>query len=116
VKLLGATTGATVAANPYYVGIVMYYLDSGYDQVTLAGLVLDVVLGPNQSKEAVVDLVYFNLLGVHPGAADVAYYSGLITGSITKAQFTVLAAEASYNLANIGFAGLGDTGIAFDPY
>jgi serralysin len=117
VKLLGAVTGPALAANPYYIGIVLNYLDGGMPATTLASFGLDAMLGPDASSAAVVNLLYFNLVGFYPNAGDLASLTALIDGgTFTKAQLAVVAAETSYNIANIGLAGMAATGVTYDAY
>jgi len=115
VKLLGVMAGSSIAANTYYRGIGVSYLDQGVSLEVLTGAALDAILGADSnSSAAIVTMVYMSIAGIAPPAADLTYYSGLIdSGVVSREQFTILASEVSYNLANVGFAGLAETGIDY---
>jgi hypothetical protein len=62
----------------------------------------------------VVTLLYTNVVGVAPSAADLAFYTGLLDSKAhTPGSLGLLAAETSLNLANIDLVGLTATGLAF---
>lgn len=113
-KILGAVFGASAVANESYAGIGMDLVDAGTAYEALVQLALDAVLGAGASNNDVVTLLYTNVIGVAPDAASLAYYTGLIdNGTYTQASIGVLAAETSYNLANIDLTGLAETGLEY---
>lgn len=115
VKTLGAVFGKALATNADFIGIGLSLLDGGMQTLPLMQLALDAALGTsNPSNAAVVDLLYTNLTGVHPGAADMAYFTGLIQdGTFTQASLALLAAELPLNLANIGWVDLVGVGVGY---
>ncbi|MRD46455.1 matrixin family metalloprotease [Caenimonas koreensis DSM 17982] len=114
VKLLGILLPA-IAANTYYRGVVLSYLDGGGSVNTLIDLGLDLVLGPNASNQQVVTLLYTNLVGFAPDAGSLALYSGMIDShALTKEQLTLLAADVSLNLDHIGYAGIVESGLVYE--
>jgi hypothetical protein len=114
VKMLGAVAGAGAAASAYYVGLLMSYLDAGVSHEVLMQGVLDVVLGPGATDEAVVTLLYTHIAGAAPGAQTVSFLAGLINDrGLTQAEFGVLAAEHDANLANVNIVGLAATGVEY---
>ncbi|WP_395699690.1 Ig-like domain-containing protein [Aquabacterium sp.] len=113
-KILGAVFGKSSVANEAYVGIGLDLLDAGMSYPALMQLALEARLGPNPSNVSVVNLLYGNVVGVQPGAADRDYFVGLITsGTVTQAGLGILAAETDLNAANIGLTGLAEHGIGF---
>lgn len=114
-KILGAVFGPSAVSNKAYVGIGLSLLDSGqYNATTLMGYALDVVLGPNASPKAVVDLLYANVVGVLPDAqTEKGYMDLLTTHAYTPAGLGDLAANTSINLANIHLTGLQQSGLAY---
>ncbi|MBI5278822.1 MAG: VCBS repeat-containing protein [Burkholderiales bacterium] len=112
-KVLGAVFGAAAIDNEAYAGIGLWLLDTGMASQTLMQLALDVRLGSEASNEAVVDLLYTNLIGPPP-AAELAYFTGLLDdGIFTRAGLATVAANTTYNLANIDFTGLQAHGLAY---
>jgi hypothetical protein len=62
----------------------------------------------------VVDLLYANLTGAAPGAAQKAYYVGLLDqGVFSQDGLGQLAAETALNAAHIDLVGLCNTGIDY---
>jgi hypothetical protein len=115
-KILGAVFGAaSVHDHPDYMGIGLSLLDGGMSYAALMELAIGARLGPAaSSNSAVVDLLYTNVVGSHPGAADLAFYVGLLdSGNFTAGTLGVLAADTTINQDNIGLAGLALTGIDY---
>jgi len=114
-KILGAVFGAAAVARPDYVGIGLSLLDSGqYTEPSLLGYALDVALGPNASPKAVVDLLYFNVVGVLPDAqTEQSFIDLLTTHAYTAAGLGEMAANTDINKAKIHLTGLQQTGLTF---
>ena len=114
-KILGAVFGAAAVARPDYVGIGLSLLDSGnYTETSLLGYALDVALGPNASPQAVVDLLYYNLVGVKPDAQTEKSFVDLINNhTYTAASLGDMAANLDLNKANIHLTGLQQTGLIY---
>ena len=117
-KILGAVFGAGAVARPDFVGIGLSLLDSGqYNAITLMGYALDVALGKNASPQAVVDLLYRNVVGVLPDAqTNKSFADQIVNGKHTAATLGDMAANTDINQANIqltGLNGLQLTGLAF---
>ena len=71
-------------------------------------------MGANASHAAVVTVLYTNVAGVAPGAADLAAFVALLdNGSFTPASLGVFAAEHALNLGNIDLVGLTAEGLDF---
>jgi hypothetical protein len=114
-KILGAVFGAGAVARPDFVGIGLSLLDSGqYNAITLMGYALEVALGKNASPQAVVDLLYRNVVGVPPDAqTNKSFADQIVNGSHTAATLGDMAANTDINQANIKLTGLQLTGLAF---
>ena len=113
-KILGAVFGAASVSNMQYVGIGLSYLDGGMSYQDLMQLALNARLGAGFSHAAEVNLLYQNLAGVLPSAADLSYWVGRLTaGQFSQASLGVLAAEDSSNTININLVGLAQTGIEY---
>ena len=117
---LGAVFGpASVRALPGHVGIGLQHLDTGTTPLALMQVALDARLGANASPQAVVDLLYFNVLGTQPTATEAAPYVALLAdGSFTPASLGLMAATSALNIEHIqlmGPGGLQDTGLVFSP-
>jgi len=113
-KFLGAVFGASAVGNADYAGIGLDLADGGMASEALMQLALDARLGAGASNADVVTLLYTNVIGVAPDEAALALYVGLIEdGTYTQQSLGLLAAESSFNLANIDFTGLTETGLAY---
>jgi hypothetical protein len=114
-KILGVVFGAGAVVRPDFVGIGLSLLDSGqFNATTLMGFALEVALGKNASPQAVVDLLFRNLVGVLPDAPTNKSLADLIVnGSYTAATLGDMAATHPLNEANIQLTGLQLTGLAF---
>ena len=71
-------------------------------------------LGPNASPKAVVDLLYFNVVGVLPDAqTEQSFIDLLTTHAYTAAGLGEMAANTDLNKAGIHLTGLQQTGLTF---
>ena len=112
--ILGAVFGRASVSNRDYVGIGLQLVDSGISYIDLTQLALDARLGAHPSNAAVVNLLYSNLTGFLPSAADRAFYEGLISsGTYTQAGLGLLAADSELNAANIDLVGLTANGLPY---
>jgi len=111
-RILGAVFGRESVTNKEYVGIGLSYMDGGMSYEALMALAIDVRLG-GVSATAVVNLLWGNVIGGMPSASDLATYSGMLQGGTSAGALGVLAANTSFNEANIGLTGLMQTGIEF---
>ncbi len=113
-KVLGAVFGKAAVANRDYAAIGLQLLDSGTSYADLMKLALNARLGPNPGNDAVVTVLYTNVVGVAPGADALATFSGLIAaGQYTQATLGVLAADTPQNIAAVDLAGLAVSGLAY---
>lgn len=113
-KIIGATFGAAQVANQSYEGIGIRDLDGGMSQADLAQLALNAALGTGAGNSAVVNLLYTNIMGVAPTAADLTYYTNLLdNGTYTQAGLGIFAAECMRNINNIDLVGLAHSGIQY---
>jgi Tol biopolymer transport system component len=111
-KILGAVFGKASLTNATYVGIGLSYLDAGTSYVDLMQLALDAAGATTHAS--VVDLLWKNLFGSAPTAAQAAPYVDMLdTHQISTGALGVLAANLDLNLANINFVGLQQAGIHY---
>lgn len=118
-KLIGAIFGVQCLI-PEFVGIGIGFFDGGGSMESGAQLALNtdlyVELAGSRSNADFVRLVYGNVMGFAPSAAEQEYYEGFLDrGDMTQAQLAVLAAETNENALNIDLIGLSNTGIEFVP-
>ncbi|MDP3137277.1 MAG: M10 family metallopeptidase C-terminal domain-containing protein [Burkholderiaceae bacterium] len=113
-KTLGAVFGAASVGNAQYAGIGLGLLDGGMSYEGLLLYALAARLGAGFSKEAQVDLLYRNLVGVAPSAGDMAFYiNALNAGTYTQGSLAVAAADMALNTDKIDLVGLAATGLGF---
>lgn len=114
-KILGAVFGPAAVGNQAYAGIGLGLADGGMGELQLMQLALDVAR-PGAGPAAIVDLLYGNLFGHAPAAAEAQPYVEMLqSGAATAASLGLMASGTSYNLDNIGFAGLVQSGLAYLP-
>ena len=113
-KVLGAVFGREAVANRDYAAIGLQLLDGGTRYADLMKLALDARLGANASNDAVVTVLYTNVVGVAPGAAELATFTGLIAaGQYTQATLGVLAADTAQLANAINLTGLATSGLVY---
>lgn len=112
-KILGAIFGKDSVNNKNYVGIGIHFLDSGWIYDNLAELALDVA-GP-KTNDQIVSLLWANVIGTKPTAADKQPFIALLENGMTAGALVHLAADTSLNMANINLVGLVQTGIEYIP-
>lgn len=114
VRLIGALFGKDAVQNRAYVGVGLAQLDAGASTESLITLALQARLGPQPRDADLVTVLYTNLVGVAPGASELATYTALLAnGTYTQASLVGMAAEQPANLANIGFADLLAHGVGY---
>ena len=116
-KTLGAVFGPEALSNQTFAGIGLNLLDDGMRYDALMQFAINAALGADATNHtAVVDLLYENVVGVVPSAADQAFYVDLLdTGVHTVASIGIFAAETVLNQENIDLVGLSQTGLAYLP-
>ena len=112
-KTLGAVFGAHAVENKAYAGIGLALVDGGMDFGALVRMALDVALGASASNEAVVDLLYANVVGHLPSAGEAQPFVALLEAGWDRGDLGMMAAQTDLNLANIGFTGLSASGLAY---
>jgi len=116
-KILGTLWGKESVENPTFVGIVLHYLDSGVSYEALLDLALGAILGANKTNEAIVELVFTNLIGEAPTQdvkTELASYMDSVAYS--QAGFARAIADLELNATNINLVGLSDTGLQYTEY
>jgi serralysin len=112
-KILGAVFGKESVNNKNYVGIGLHFLDSGWTYDNLAGLALDAAGA--KTNDQIVSLLWTNVIGSKPSAADKAPYIALLENGMSAGALAHLAADSNFNTTNINLVGLVQTGISFIP-
>jgi serralysin len=113
-KILGAVFGATSLHNAGCVGVVLNMLDGGMSEQAMVQAALNFRLGANAGNDAVVNLLYTNLVGVAPTAAQQATFVSLLDqGALTQAAFGQVVAETGLNAVRIDLVGLSNSGIEY---
>ena len=112
-KILGAVFGKDSLSNKNFVGIGLSFLDSGWTYDNLAGLALDAVGA--KTNDQIVSLLWTNVIGTKPTAADKQPFIALLENGMTAGALAHLAADTSLNTTNINLVGLAQTGIEYIP-
>jgi Ca2+-binding RTX toxin-like protein len=112
---IGAVFGAASVQNAHYVGVGLQLLDQGSTYEALMQLALDARLGVNASHKAVVDLLYTNVTGAAPTAAQEAPFVALLdSGQYTPATLGILAAQQPLNLTGVNIEFWSKVGLPFE--
>jgi len=116
-KTLGAVFGPESVSNQTFIGIGLNLLDDDLRYEALMQFAIDAALGADATNHAaVVDLLYENVVGVAPAAADQEFYVDLLdAGMHTVASIGVFAAETELNQENVNLVGLSQTGLTYLP-
>jgi hypothetical protein len=112
-KILGAVFGKESLNNKNYIGIGLHFLDAGWTYDNLAGLALDAAGA--KSNDQIVSLLWTNVIGTKPTAADKQPFIALLENGMTAGALAHLAADSSFNITNINLVGLAQTGIEYLP-
>ena len=113
-RILGAVFGGGAVASTELAGIGLRLADTGTSAQGLMQLALDHRLGPWHSADDVVHLLYTNVVGAPPASQQLALYRGWLgSGLYDEASLGMCAAQTGENEANIGLAGLVQSGLAF---
>ena len=113
-RLIGAIFGPGQVSNRDYVGIGLSLFDAGQTPLEVAQLAIDARMGVGAKNADIVRTLYSNVVGFLPGAADLAYYTGLLdTRAYTPASLTLMAAETSLTADRIDLTGLQLSGLEY---
>ncbi|MFM9992477.1 MAG: FG-GAP-like repeat-containing protein [Burkholderiaceae bacterium] len=112
-KILGAVFGKDSISNKNYVGIGLHFLDAGWSYDNLAGLALDAA--GVKTNDQIVSLLWTNVIGFKPTSADKQPFIAMLENGMSAGALAHLAADSSFNTANINLVGLAQTGIEYIP-
>jgi hypothetical protein len=112
-KIIGSVFGKVSLTNKNYVGIGVYFLDAGWSYENLASLALQ--SAGALTNDQIVTLLWNNVLGTKPTDINKAPYLNLLNNGMTPGQLVQLAADSTYNIANIDLVGLSQSGIDYIP-
>lgn len=115
-EIISAMFGQSFMSNPTFVGIAISLLDQGMAPTQLVALAASTALfqqlAGSSSNTAFVNLVYQNVIGHAPSAAELDSYVGLLnSGAITQASLGFIAAVTPANQAHL--VGVIEGGIEF---
>ena len=114
-KILGAVFGyneAEIQAHPNYVAIGLNAMDGGMSYSQLSVIALNAVGAT--TPQAVVNLLWTNLVGSAPTAAQAAPFLQLLTsGAMSVGNLAVAAENLSLNTNHVNLVGLSQTGIHY---
>ncbi|MBI5277341.1 MAG: VCBS repeat-containing protein [Burkholderiales bacterium] len=113
-RVLASVFGPTAVGNEVYAGIGLELVDGGMSYEALMGFALQVALGPQASNEAVVNLLYTNVVGAAPSQTELAYYARLIDdGFFTQASLGTMAGNTDLIVDRVIATGLIQVGLEY---
>ncbi len=93
-KILGAVFGPSAIQNKTYAGIGLKLFDAGQSYAQVTQLAINEALGPAHTSQDLVNLLYRNVTGVLPVAAELNRYVGMLqTGVYTEVTLTQAAGD-----------------------
>lgn len=111
---LAAVFGSDAVADTDYAGIGLSLLDSGTTPAALMQLALDARLGAGFGHDALVELLYLNVIGEAPTVAERQFWVGALdSGQYTPVALAQMAAVLDLNAQNIDFVGLVANGLDY---
>lgn len=115
---LRAILGPSAMHDPSLAGIALWAMDIGMSVGDLVAAAIGtpqfLALAGSRSNADFVRAVYQNVVGVAPGAADLAYFAGLLdSGQFTQASLGLLAATIDVNAFSADLTGVVQTGLEF---
>lgn len=113
-KTIGAVFGSAQVANAAFEGIGLGLADAGVGATELMQYALNAKLGAGATNEAVVDLLYGNVIGHAPSSVEAAPFVGMLgTSSLSQAALGTIAADCAANCANVDLVGLTAHGVVY---
>jgi serralysin len=113
-RTIGAIFGPSAVHDTVAVGVALSLLDGGMGAVDALQWWLNARLGADASLDAVVDLLYTNVVGHPPDDAARAYYVGLLRdGSYSPGSLARFAADTQLNADHIGLVALAAHGLPY---
>ena len=115
--LAGAVFGASFARDTQVLGALITMFDAPFmTDAQVANFALNVLLGDNPNFKTLVDMLYQNVTGALPNSAESASYVKLLeAGFYSPATLALFAANHDMNKINIGFVGIADSGLIYQP-
>jgi Ca2+-binding RTX toxin-like protein len=110
-KIIGAVLGKTSLKDSANFDIYLSYLDKGMSYSDLGALALNNVGAT--TNDAIVSRLWFNVIGAPASNLDKAPFVKMLEDGMKVGDLATLAAETSFNAANINLVGLALTGIEF---
>ena len=116
-RVLGAVFGPQSLKNLQLTGMALQQADVLPSADALMQWALGARLGSTFTHTALVDLLYFNLVGFLPSPADQAHFVKLLDSkSVTPLQLSWMAADLDLNTVNIDLVGISESGLPYLPY
>ena len=113
-RVLATVFGKSTVSNPTLVGIALSFFDQGMSLEEVSALALSYAVGDTPSSEAVVRLLWGNVIGSEIDSESLAAYSGLIdSGQMSAAQLTAFAAGTDVTAELVNLTGLAQTGLEY---
>lgn len=118
-QIIRGLFGAAALTNRDYVGIGLHMLDTGTSYQALVQLAVGTdafaQLAGSHGHRDFVQLVYRNVVGSNPSAAELALYTGwLDSGQYNQASLGTLACQLAINTDSVELVGLAATGLAYN--
>ncbi len=110
--------GANFLKTKEYVGIGLQLVDSGMPIAELVNLAMSIPLvdqlAGSRSNRDIVQLLYKNVAGKLPSAAELDGLAGLLdSGAFTQNSLALLAVQHPWNTSSVDLVGLASTGLEF---
>lgn len=120
-EIIRGLFGPAFLTEELYVGLGLQLFDQGLSYEQIVGLAIGTPLfaslAGSRSNTAFIELIWHNVLGGRPGAADLAYYGSLLdSGALTQASLGTAACQYVTNASSVEILALATLGIEYTPY
>ena len=119
-KLIGGAVGAGYLTSAYAAlkGVVINAFDSGQSMQQLSTLAVGLdmfqqMLGGTRSNADFVNLIYKNIIGTLPTAADLSSLVGLLDSGMSQGDFLAFGANSAINAQHINLVGFSAAGLEY---
>lgn len=111
-KILGTVFGAAAVSNKQYAGIGLELMDGGMTYRELAALAIDAAGA--KTREAVVDLLWTNLVGTHPTTQQAQPFVDMLAPNLSNVgDLGTLAADFAATIGVVNLGTLNQTGLDY---
>jgi len=113
-KLLSLFLEGELSQNPEFLELLLNLLDDGITKASIVDQALNYTLGNDPTPEAIVKMIFRNLIGSEASEEDLQYYSDMMrSGSMTSNSFITMVLEHPITSELLEISSVSSSGILF---